>query len=379
MTDRLERLRWYNIIGPWPVRLGPVFFLTWLFGIAVTSGSRFSVLPEMSPSDALEILLPNALTSALLVGILAAARRLFPVFITHLSGYLIIIAASCSAVAVIRLATGIAPQDALPTLTIALVLSPVRLTLMVLVVLAVTGIVTRRLTFEASRADQALLIAREQQVQLLSEDERVRSQIASILHDRVQADLISIGLQLQELTSDLTPEQRAVLRRSIDRLEELRSIDVRRAARALSPSHGDFLDLQSSIEDLAAQYLPSMRAVVSVAPEVDDGLAHASSWARLGAYRIIEQALLNAAVHGRARNCRVQVSLHDGDRLEVLVTDDGRGPSSNPVPGLGTAVITTWTRVLDGQWSLALGEGGGAVLRAELGCTDVQIPWGPRT
>jgi hypothetical protein len=64
MTDRLERLRWYNIIGPWPVRLGPVFFLTWLFGIAVTSGSRFSVLPEMSPSDALEILLPNALTSA---------------------------------------------------------------------------------------------------------------------------------------------------------------------------------------------------------------------------------------------------------------------------------------------------------------------------
>lgn len=379
MTDRLERIRWYNIIGPWPVRLGPVFFLTLPFGIAVTSGSRFSVLPEMSPSDALEILLPNLLSAALLVGILALARRVFPVFITRLSGYLIVIAGSCSAVAIIRLAAGIAPQESLPNLSIALVISPVRLTLIVLVILAVTGMVTRRLTFEARRADQALLIAREQQVQLLSEDERVRSQIASILHDRVQADLISIGLQLQELASDLAPGQRADLRHSIDRLEKLRSIDVRRAARALSPSQGDFLDLQSAIEDLAAQYLPSLRSLVSVVPEVDDGLAHASSWARLGAYRIIEQALLNAAVHGRARNCRVHVSLHDGDRLEVLVTDDGRGPSQNPVPGLGTAVITTWTRALDGHWSLTPGEEGGAVLRAELGCTDVQIPWGPRT
>jgi signal transduction histidine kinase len=376
VTDRLPPLRWYNVIGPWPVRLGPVFFLTTLFGIAVGSGSRFAVMPVVQPPDSFEILLPNVATAACLVGILAVARRLFPRLITTTAGYVIIVVISSSVTGILRLISGITPQESFPNDAIALMFVSVRLTIVVLVVLAVTGIVTRRLTFEKNRADQALLLAREQQVQLLNEDERVRSQIASMLHDRVQADLISIGLDLQSMTQDAAPEQIEALRRSIDRLETLRSIDVRRAARALSPSLGDFLDLRSAIEDLAAQYAPSMSVVVSVATDVDEGEAHASQWSRLGAYRIIEQALLNAAVHGRARTCDVRVTIVDDERLEIVVSDDGRGLASNQIPGLGTAVITTWTRVLDGRWALSAAEGGGAVLRAELGCTDVQIPRG---
>jgi signal transduction histidine kinase len=175
------------------------------------------------------------------------------------------------------------------------------------------------------------------------------------------------------MTQGASTEQLEGLRRSIDRLETLRSIDVRRAARALSPSLGDFLDLRSAIEELAAHYAPSMSVAVSVATDVEGGGAYASQWSRLGAYRIIEQALLNAAVHGRARTCDVRVTRVPGERLEIAVSDDGRGLASHRIPGLGTAVITTWTRVLDGTWSLSAAEGGGAVLRAELGCTDVQI------
>lgn len=109
-----------------------------------------------------------------------------------------------------------------------------------------------------------------------------------------------------------------------------------------------------------------MRVEIAIAPEV---LAHATRPAEqvlLGANRIVEQSLLNAAIHGRARNCSVTVS-REGDRLVVSVDDDGQGMSGTPTSGgLGTALVTTWVRILDGAWVREASPMGGARVQVTL-------------
>ena len=95
---------------------------------------------------------------------------------------------------------------------------------------------------------------------------------------------------------------------------------------------------------------------IHVDRQLQERLLHDSPDVLLASYRIVEQGILNSAVHGSATRCEVRISEDDG-RVRVRVTDNGRGVSTT-TPGLGSALITTWTRVLDGEWSLTSDENG---------------------
>ena len=72
-----------------------------------------------------------------------------------------------------------------------------------------------------------------------------------------------------------------------------------------------------------------------------------------GLYRICEQGLLNAAVHGHATECRIQLSLDAQGRIVLSLHDNGVGLPASPTPaGMGTTVISAWSQALDGAWSL---------------------------
>ena len=71
---------------------------------------------------------------------------------------------------------------------------------------------------------------------------------------------------------------------------------------------------------------------------------------RLGVYRIVEQCLLNAAMHGGAQHCDVAISEGPAG-LAVTVVDDGSGLEPGGTPGFGTTLIDTWCRVLGATWT----------------------------
>lgn len=245
-------------------------------------------------------------------------------------------------------------------------LAVVRSIVVVLTVTAVVGNLTSRLERQVAATEAALALAREQQVQLLSADEDARRQAALVLHDRVQAGLISACLELRALTRDLSTDQRDLLEPTLRRLEELRAVDVRNAVRALSPNLDD-VDLQTALEELAMQFETALDIDVRVEADVDRARAALGSRMLLAAYRIVEQALLNTAAHAHATSVQVTVK-RDGDGLLVEVTDDGVGIRSDD-RGLGTTIITTWTRAMDGRWRWTGGpQGIGTTLTAELGC-----------
>jgi signal transduction histidine kinase len=88
------------------------------------------------------------------------------------------------------------------------------------------------------------------------------------------------------------------------------------------------------------------------AGRVDDELLDDDTRAT-GLYRICEQGLLNAAIHGHATECSIQVTLTPRDELVLHLTDNGVGLQGKPVqPGMGSTVISAWVESLGGQWAL---------------------------
>jgi signal transduction histidine kinase len=352
-------LRWWQYIGPWPIRpLVVTLFATTFFGFtalatAILESGAVANVPFGSQ------VLSVILAAALVWICLWLARQWQLRRGLGLVGFLFAFLVAATLGALTRAyASGL--QDVVldsPATAIATVL---RLWVPLVIINSIIGVTTSRLQDQVAQTQAALALSRIQQDWMLDADERARRQVADALHDRVQAGLIAACLQLQ----GTDPADRRGIDQVIGRLEELRRIDVRRAARALSPTLSE-VGLASSIAELASQYEPGMVTHISVDTELDAGGA-VSERTRLGIYRIIEQCLLNAAGHGRAANCTVAVTLREGV-IHMCAVDDGVGFGDEaPVPGSGSALISTWVRTLDGTWSWQPDARGGVRVDVEL-------------
>jgi len=238
------------------------------------------------------------------------------------------------------------------------------------VITGVLGSVTTRLHQQVRETEEALAIAREQQVEIIAADEEGRRQVALMLHDRVQAGLITSCLELQVLASEVDARTRARLEPMISRLEQMRTFDVRGAARVLSPNLED-IDLQTAIAELALQFAAVVTIDIDVDPAMDLDRLVLGSGLPLAVYRIVEQGLLNAVVHAGATRIEVTVRRTAGG-CRVSIADDGRGISPELRSGLGSTLVTTWARAMQGEWRWESGlDRRGTALVAELQAVEL--------
>lgn len=229
----------------------------------------------------------------------------------------------------------------------------VRSIIFVVALHSVLGVSDARLRGQIRRADEATALVVSQRAAVLQAEERARRTVAGFLHDRVQAGLVSIMLQLRLVQRQTDEATAAHLGAVIEDMERMRVEDVRSASRQLSPDL-ESTGLDHALGDLAATYAPGMQVTIDQAV-TDAGWRRLSGGAadgRLAAYRIVEQGLLNAAAHGHANVVRVDVRETPAE-LVIAVRDDGRGlPSDGWVRGSGTAIIDSWIGSLQGSWVL---------------------------
>lgn len=156
------------------------------------------------------------------------------------------------------------------------------------------------------------------QVITAQEDERRR--IARDLHDEVGQSLTSLLLGLRSIPKPDMPGQAGA--------EELRRIavtvlaEVRRLARGLRPAVLDDLGLGAALERYAADF--TQATGINVRREVSDDLGRLPGAVETALYRIVQEALTNAAKHAAARGVRVVVARRPA-AVEAVVEDDGRG------------------------------------------------------
>lgn len=220
------------------------------------------------------------------------------------------------------------------------------------------GVSSLRLEEQKNAAETARASLEVQRGKLISAQEDVRRQIADFLHDRLQSDLVLLGMQMQKSSEKLDPEDKAVAQAYIDEIERIRQFDVRSVSKQLAPElQGP--SLRPALEDLVDCYSKVMR--IELALEESGRLTQNQ---KLACYRISEQALLNAAKHAKADRVRIDIR-ETASEILILVTNNGLPLPAEPIAGAGFAIIEDWVSQFDGEWSVET-QGQQTVLRVLL-------------
>ena len=219
----------------------------------------------------------------------------------------------------------------------------------------------RSITDRLQQANHLVKQLKADREELVNLDEAIRRQTSTFLHDRVQSDLMVIGMKLKSIQGASSAEVNEVIDRAIARLEETRNSDLKNLIQVLSPNF-EAAGLKGSIESLVVQYESGMTVLI----EIDESSEQLDSLFLLGTYRIVEQGLLNAFVHGPAKNVLVSVSTNQSGHTAILVSDDGPGTLQGfAETGVGTAVIDSWVGILNGKKSIDTVPGHGYRLHVE--------------
>ena len=346
-----DRRRWWQYAGPWP--LYPLADGLVAALIALSVRSYIMTVPTVP----LEIL-TAALFGLLIYIVLESARRYLSRFVSTFVGYALALVAAIAVATLVRYAQGYVPDY--PNLSNGgdIIFAIIRTAVGLFVIQAIIGTLQERLQRQVDVTQEALEVVEAQAEALLKADEEVRRSVATLLHDRVQGGLLAACLRLQAVAT-VSPDSREEVDRVIHELEQLRALDVRRAVRTLSPSLKD-IDLESALREMAEPYAPAVSVEIEIPRDVID-----DPQVRLGAYRIIEQGLLNAIDHGQATEVAIAIT-RSGGNIEITVRDNGRGVVTQHSSGFGTTLIDTWCRTLSGSWRLQPQTAGGTLLTARL-------------
>lgn len=358
------------VIGPWPLR--PAWFALLVFIIVTASSTLNQLEPWLQGTEQFPWIAeaPGALPLAVVlvlpqVGVEALRSRVLHQPLNRLwyFGNMTITGIWGGALALVTFA---GEQWSVTEDLEAIIAPGLRILVLQVVLYGALGLSQQRLREAAERADAAVSQLRSQKELLLLTEEKGRRAVADFLHDRVQSVLVVSTMELGRIADQVDAPAAARLRSVAGQLEEVRSTEVREVNVRLSPNIAT-VGIEGSLSALAESMAPQG----AVAIRLDDGLA---AWANPGrradtthsaVYRIIEQGVGNAIVHGRASRIDIRL-VRRGDRIHVQVEDDGRGLPGVVVPGAGTAVIDAWCEAVEGEWSQGSSRDGGAVLQAWL-------------
>lgn len=220
-----------------------------------------------------------------------------------------------------------------------------------------------RLALENERLQAALRLqlaeVRASRARILDAGDAERRRLERDLHDGAQQRLLSLGLALQLVRSELGPsangaatllgEAEAELAAALEELREL--------AQGIHPAVLTEQGLGPALRTLAARsplplqlrHVPDERLPAPV---------------EVAAYFVVSEALANVTKHAHASEVSVSIVRHDGS-LVVEIEDDGVG-GAEPKAGSGLAGLADRVQALEGRLTIESEAGCGTRLRAEL-------------
>jgi signal transduction histidine kinase len=199
-----------------------------------------------------------------------------------------------------------------------------------------------------------------------------RARIAHDIHDGIAQSLAFVRMRIdlweEWITANPDKVRQELSRLKITLLELLR--DLRRAIFALRPVQFDEMGFSGGLHRYISEFAEQQEWVAYV----DIAGLPASLRPELEAvcFRVVQEALTNAAKHSSAHSIRVQLGEDEGGLL-VVVKDDGRGfmPRRNQFPEddqehLGLRQMRERLQSLGGRLTLLSHPGAGTELRAWL-------------
>jgi len=188
-----------------------------------------------------------------------------------------------------------------------------------------------------------------------------RRRLERDLHDGTQQRLVSLAMNLGMARAQASSAEEAH-QAIAEAHEEAKAAlaELRDLIRGLHPAVLEDRGLDAALSGVAARMPIPVRLTV-------DGLARRPSpVVEAVAYFVVSEGLANIAKHAQASQAEVFVQ-RSGDRLHVIVTDDGVG-GADPARGTGLAGLARRAQSVDGTFEVVSPPGGPTVLSVDLPC-----------
>ena len=202
-----------------------------------------------------------------------------------------------------------------------------------------------------------------QRVLGVQEDERRK--LARELHDEVGQTLGALLVDLGQAEGVLaeTPGEAGDRLRSAHRLAETALNTVRNMTLLLRPSMLDDLGLVPALYWQARETSRRTGMDVRVTAEEED--LDLPDPLRTTIYRVVQEALQNAARHSRAGSVEIVIQPGEGG-LRILIRDDGQGFDPKKTKGIGLLGMQERVSQLGGEVELESAPGHGTLLKVQL-------------
>ncbi|HEY3108671.1 MAG TPA: ATP-binding protein [Chloroflexota bacterium] len=210
----------------------------------------------------------------------------------------------------------------------------------------------------------------ESRRRITTADDRLRREIAELLHSRVLTRLLVVWTRLGQCADRIAVDPAAaaeMLRQVRADVDQIGEREIRRAVYLLHPSVIR-VGLVPAVRSLLTRFEESLASELRVDPavaELDDAANNRiPEPLRLAMYRVLEEAINNVYRHANAGRVEVELGLA-GPSLSLLVRDDGCGfDPSAARRGLGLGIVGDRVDQAGGSWSVASALGRGTTLRA---------------
>lgn len=180
-----------------------------------------------------------------------------------------------------------------------------------------------RLTAELQYSREQLVTAREEERRRLQRD----------LHDGLGPALAGLMLKLDAAHNQLRHNPAVAENLLLELKAQTQAIilDIRRLVYDLRPPVLDQLGLIQAIRERAAAY--ERAGDLQVIIKTPERLPPLPAAVEVAAYRIVQEALTNVALHAQAQSCTIRLLLDD--MLKVEIIDDGCGLPADCHTGVG--------------------------------------------
>jgi len=219
----------------------------------------------------------------------------------------------------------------------------------------------------------ALLRKSEMQLRLLSsklieaqEDER--KIIARELHDSIGANLTAIIYGLEEAIDSVSGEQATQLKEVLGMAQETVE-ETRRISSNLRPSILDDLGILATINWFVRQF-QGLYDSINIEKHIEVQEDDVADPLKIAIYRIVQEALNNAAKHSKADTVRISLRPTE-ERLELTIADNGTGfdPATllhqgEPGTGMGLDDMKERTELSGGSFTIRSKRDEGTVVEA---------------
>ena len=204
---------------------------------------------------------------------------------------------------------------------------------------------------------------------LVDAQEAERRSISRELHDEVGQTLGALLVDIGHL-SNLLPAEDRITHEQIGRIKKAAETavkSIRDIALLLRPPMLDDLGLVPALEWQARE--TSRRGEMEVEVHAEELKGDLPDEVKVGIYRLVQEALQNAATHAHAKNATVLLK-RDRNGVVVEIIDDGKGFEPERTRGMGILGMEERVRQLGGELAIRSTPGKGTAVHAELPIDD---------